>query len=131
MPSKKSGGARAVEAKHRARDARRPKGWATRQRKAYRQALAGKEGLERVIAAAQWAMDWAAQDPGMPPEYIREQVIRAAQGLAKVIDPQRELASRDADLRAAAQLIESLEAKLRVARAAPRSASGDSPPPQH
>lgn len=113
MPSKKSGGARQVIAKHLERDAKRPPGYANRSRASFRRAIRGKHGVEMAMAAAEWVINAAGSDLGPPPEQMREQVIRAAQVLGKLADPKRQLDERDAAIRAMAQDIEELEARVK------------------
>jgi len=125
MP-RKQGAARQAEIIRSEWDEKRPEGWADGQRLAYARAVAKKKGLERVIAGVQWAMDFAAKDPGVPPEYAREQVIRAGQSLAKVIDPQRLIKELDTEQAKALDRIEELEAEIRVLRQ-PRGSSREAP----
>src|SRR6185295_7773122 len=111
MPSRKSGGARQVEAKHRERDARRPRGWWSRWQRKYRASIAGKVGLDRDLAALEWAMDCAVADPGIPPEHAREQVIRAAPARGKLIDAKKLIEELMGDLREAHRTIQQLRGR--------------------
>lgn len=118
MPSKKSGGQRAVEAKHRARDAKRPKGYAEREAAAFKRLLAklkraGASDLAVSAAALRFVMERNGVDPGMPPEYRRQQVAMSAAQLGKVAEPAKVIAEKSALLEKALAHIEALEAKLR------------------
>jgi hypothetical protein len=101
MPSKKSGGKRAVEKKHDERAARRRRGGFSEKAWLARYAKMGpapaKEADKFVWAAelGSLAIEEAAADPGPPPEQRREQIIRGLAQLAKIL-PAAEIA---ADLR--------------------------------
>lgn len=125
MPSRKSGGARQVAAKHLERDAKRPEGWAERSRDGFKRAVRGKRGLALSLSALEWAVVAAGNDPGPPPETTREQVIRAAQALAKAADPAKLLEELAGELRDAHRVIEQLRGR-RGAQVDP----GDSGRPQ-
>lgn len=84
-----SGGARETERRRRERDANRPRGWAARQRRAFGAAIRGKSGIELALAIAEHAARWAGKDPGLPPEYLRQQQIAAAQTLGKIANPEK------------------------------------------
>lgn len=111
MPSRKSGGARQVAAKHLERDAKRPEGWAENARTAFKRAIRGKQGLQLSLAALEWAVKYAGNDPGPPPETTREQVIRASQALAKAADPAKLLEELAGELRDAHRVIEQLRGR--------------------
>lgn len=91
MPSRKSGGSRAVDAKHLERDAKRPENFPQLQRRDFAKVTRGKRGIELAMAVADHAARWAGKDPGMPPEQAREQQIRAAQTLGKLSDPEAKI----------------------------------------
>ena len=100
MRKKKSGGKRAVEKKHRERQAARARSgfYAADWQKRYEQL--GGAPVREPDRAHQWiadvvllAMEEAMQDQGMPPEARREQIARLAAQAAKVIDPAK-LAAR-------------------------------------
>jgi hypothetical protein len=128
MPIKKSGGAQAVERKHRERNAKRPRGYAAavagEARALWTEDASPVGALLESIAELRVLARQAATDPGMPPEYRREQAGRLRAALVKAADPARLLREQDAELRAALALIESLQEKLRAARAAQRSSGG-------
>lgn len=93
MESKRpSGGKRAVERKHRAREAVRGENYNAESLKRY--ARVGKVPKGKPEAAHQWLADIvltaiheAATDPGLPPEHRREQIGRLAAQAAKVLEP--------------------------------------------
>jgi len=92
LPSKKSGGKRAVEKKHDERAARRRRGrWkeATwRARYAAAEAPTDpRQAHEHVAKMVLIALEEAASDPGPPPEQRRDQIARIAAIFAKVNDP--------------------------------------------
>ncbi len=133
MAKRASGGARDVERKHRTRSAKRPKNYNATARRAI-QATWNKDGsalgaIVESVAELRLLARQAATDPGMPPEYRREQAGRLRAALVKAADPAQLIQELGAELRAALATIESLEAKLRAARSAPAGTSGD-PAPQ-
>lgn len=130
MPSKKSGGKRAVQKKHDERDARRR-----------RHKFSEKAWREKALALGPfpadpekrfaWAAEMAAQaiveaanDPGPPPEQRREQIIRGVAQLAKVL-PSAELAVK---LRQYTRALAELKKQKNGASVDPRSDGGPRPP---
>jgi hypothetical protein len=101
MPSKRSGGKRAVEKKHAERDARRrrhkfnEKAWRQKYEALGPPPTNAAAKFEWAAELASLAIHEAASDPGLPPEQRREQIIRGVAQLAKVL-PSAELG---ADLR--------------------------------
>lgn len=109
MPSKKSGGARQTEQVRLEREAKRPRGWAASQRRAFTRATKGLHGIALAVAAAEHALEWSGKDPGLPPEQAREQQIRGSQTLGKLSQPEE-------TIRDQAALIDRLTAALESAR---------------
>jgi hypothetical protein len=130
MPSSKSGGKRAVEAKHAERDARRRRGKFAE--KAWREKYSKlgpfpKEPEDRFTWAQEFAvlaLIEAAADPGPPPEQRREQIIRGVAQLAKVM-PAAELAMK---LRRYEKAIAELKKPKHGAQVDPRAHGGTRPP---
>jgi hypothetical protein len=138
MPSKDrpSGGARETERKRRAQEAERGERYAelrlARIRRLRRKnAGAGAEKtLDRMLALLEDQAWEAATDPGMPPEYAREQSARIAAMVVRAAEPKKLIEELGADLREANAVIEQLRAP--VDDDAPQEPAGDSsePPPE-
>jgi hypothetical protein len=124
MPSKKSGGARATERKRRAQEAVRPKGYNARAIAKLKRRMKPSDGsiqgvLGKAVLALEATLDEAAGDPGVPPEYRREQMARIAAALAKAAEPKKLIDDLAADLRAAHAVIEALKEQHHAAEESP------------
>lgn len=114
---RESGGKRAVEAKHRERDAKRPEGYAESETERYarffvkwrKKKRTPTVRLERNQALLEMIAERALLDPGVPIEQRREQAIRACQTEIKALDPLKIIAELGEDLRQAHADIESLK----------------------
>ncbi len=94
MPSKKSGGKRAVEKKHLQRDAARGDNFEANLKRRLRKL--GKPASSRPDAVFLWLakvgqflITEALADIGIPPEMRREQAIRCLSPLVKALEPAR------------------------------------------
>lgn len=112
MPSKKSGGKRAVEKKHQARTAQRPKNYEaqrTKRLKAIGPPPSDVEAkyvwLTQILAQDIWD---AENDKGLPPEARRTQTAQLAPQLTKALEPARLTVKLDALERENAELRERL-----------------------
>jgi hypothetical protein len=138
MPSKNrpSGGARETERKRRAQEATRGERYGelrTDRLKRLRRAKAGAgatKTLDRMLALLEDQAWEAATDPGMPPEFAREQAARLAAMVVKAAEPKKIIEELGDDLRRAAAVIEQLRAP--AVSDAPQVAARDSarPPPE-
>ena len=88
-----SGGARETERKRRAQAAVRPKNYSERSIVAFNglpaHGTSAGGRFAHAIDVLCLAMDQAATDPGMPPEYRREQAARIGAAVVKAVDPKR------------------------------------------
>ncbi len=130
MPSKKSGGKRAVEKKHRDRDAERKRAAAGGDyravevagfRAARRRGKKPVDVLDEAIAHLREAMHQAAEDVALPPEQKREQISRIAEKLGKLADPKKIIEELGAELREAHEVIQGLK---NAAQEPPRDPQG-------
>src|SRR5579864_859560 len=133
MPSKnaKSGGKRATERKRRAQDAVRPDGYDQRAIAAFkrlrRRELNAAGALDEALDVLRLSMRQALTDPGMPPEYRREQGARIAAQLVKAADPKRlidELRSEFIELEEAVEKLRAHRAAQELPRAPSEPAQG-------
>lgn len=135
MPSKRSGGARAVEKKHLERNAKRPEGYNERSIAAYRRLRRAPKtaagAVDEAVAFLRLTMREASTDPGLPPEQRREQVARIAAQLVKAADPKRLVDDLGAELREAYNVIVGLKESRGAAQEPARDPEGPPLPAQH
>ena len=96
MPSKKPSRQRERERRERERNAQRPLRFIEREAAAFKRLLArlkreDASPLDRSIAMLDFAASRAGVDPGMPPEYRRQQIAQFASQLGKLADPKKQL----------------------------------------
>ena len=118
MTKRKSGGARAVEAKHRQREAERARealGDDYRSDEVSGFQAARREGnkpvdvLDEAIAHLREALRQAGDDMAIPPEQKREQIGRLAEKLGKLAEPKKIIEELGAELREAHEVIQGLK----------------------
>ena len=80
--------------------------------------------MDPGVAVAEHAARWAGKDPGPDPGFNRQQQISAAQTLAKVADPARQLAELADELREAHAEIAQLRERIRAASQPQRDPGG-------
>lgn len=133
MPSTKSGGARATERKRRAQKAARPKGYHASCIAAFkgarRRGNTAADALDEAVQTLRIAMRQAATDPGMPPEYCREQAARIAAAVAKAAEPRKLIDELADELRTAHEVMEAL--KVQDAAQEPPKNPGRAPSVPH
>ncbi len=119
---RKSGGARAVDRKHRQRNAQRPSSYVKDEIKAFERAqvpgTTKADVLTEAVETLRVALRQATHDPGLPPEQKREQVNRIASSLVNAVDAKNMIDELGAELREAHALLTEL-------RDAPEEPSAD------
>lgn len=120
----KQGSTRMKELAASERDAKRPADFRDRQLADFSAMTSGLRGLSLALAVAEHAAKWTGLDPGIPPEFARDQATRTAAALAKVADPLRKIADLEADLRAAHEEIAGLKERIRARSTEPTRNQG-------
>jgi hypothetical protein len=130
-----SGGARAVERKHRARDAQRDSDYQARAIRAFRKCRRKGKGaeaaLDEAMAVLREAMRQASTDPGLPPEQAREQAARIASYVIKAADPKKLIDELGAELRTAEAELAAIEETSNAPQEPAGSSRGAPPAAQH